>query len=89
MLPMLTGEVQQIHAANESTGWELYGHRSVRQGDWKIVWDPREKETARWYLFNLAEDIEERNDLSDQEPVKRQQMIKLWDRYAEENGVIY
>jgi len=89
LLPMLTGEVRQIHPASDYTGWELYGHRSVRQGDWKIVWDPREKEAARWYLFNLADDIEERNDLSDQNPDKRIQMIKLWDRYAEENGVIY
>ena len=89
LLPVWTGVANNIHPADEYTGWELYGHRAIRQGDWKIVWDPTEREKARWYLFNLAADPGERNDLSAQNPVRLAEMIKLWDAYAITNGVIY
>jgi len=70
-------------------GWELYGHRSVRQGDWKIVWDAAEGDDASWKLFNLANDLSEQNDLATELPDRLEQMVQLWDRYAEESGVIY
>ncbi|MBF8269919.1 MAG: arylsulfatase [Gammaproteobacteria bacterium] len=89
LLPALTGAASEIHTADEYTGWELYGHRAIRQGDWKIVWDPTERDKARWYLFNLAADPGESNDLSERDPDKLAEMIKLWDDYAKTNGVIY
>jgi len=89
MLPMLTGEVSEIHDDSEFMGWELYGHRGVRQGDWKIVWDAAEGDAARWHLYNLANDISEQHDLALELPDRLNQMVQLWDRYAEENGVIY
>jgi arylsulfatase len=89
LLPLFAGQVQQVHAAIEHTGWELYGHRSIRQGNWKIVWDPRESEQARWYLFNLARDPGERRDVGGEYPEKLSDMIRLWDVYAHDNGVIY
>ena len=89
LLPMLTGEIIAVHATDGYTGWELGGHRAIHQGDWKIVWNPTEKEKARWHLFNLAADPGESNDLSDENPEKSAELIKLWDAYAKENGVIY
>lgn len=89
LLAVLQGETDNVHDEDEFTGWELYGHRGVRQGDWKIVWDTTEGEAARWRLFNLAEDRAEQNDLAASNPDRLEQMVALWDRYAEENGVIY
>jgi len=61
----------------------------VRQGDWKIVWDAAQGDAARWHLYNLANDISEQHDLALELPDRLNQMVQLWDRYAEDNGVIY
>jgi len=89
LLPLINGEAESVHSPDEFTGFELYGHRSVRQGDWKIVWDAAEGENARWMLFNVADDFAESQDLSEQNPEKLAEMIELWSRYAAENNVIY
>jgi arylsulfatase len=88
MLPMLTGEISEIHDQDEYMGWELNGHRAIRQGDWKIVWDPDEGENATWHLFNLEQDLAEQFDLSMNLPDRLQAMLRLWDEYQRENGVI-
>ena len=89
LLPMLRGDVDDVHATDEYTGWELYGHRSVRQGDWKIVWDEAQGDDAYWMLFNVHDDVGERDDLGGAMPDKLGDMIELWSRYENENGVIY
>jgi arylsulfatase A-like enzyme len=90
MLPMLSGESPAIHDDNEIFGWELYGYRSVRQGDWKIVWDQAAPEAERrWRLFNVAQDPSEQHDLSMTNVTKLNEMVANWDVYATENGVIY
>jgi arylsulfatase len=90
LLPMLTGEAAEVHPAEIVFGWELLGQRSVRQGDWKIVWDQRlPAEQRRWQLFDLAGDPFEQHDLSASNPDALKRMIALWDRYEQENGVIY
>jgi len=97
MLPLLRGISDSIHQPDESIGWELFGKTAIRQGDWKIVQEPDDAfwtvrnpvaEAYRWRLFNLAEDPTELNDVSGQNPVKLQEMIRLWDEYEERNGVI-
>lgn len=89
LLPAFRGEVESAHTDTEYTGWELLGHRSIRQGDWKIVWDNTLGDEAKWELFNLARDISEHNNLAASNPEKLASMILLWDQYEEENGVIY
>jgi arylsulfatase A-like enzyme len=39
LLPLLSGKTRSLHAAEEAIGFELFSYRSVRQGDWKLVWD--------------------------------------------------
>ena len=90
LLPILTGTASEVHPESSYTGWELNGHRGVRQGDWKIVWDMAIPEEARrWMLFNLADDRNELNDLAAERPDKLAEMIALWERYEEESGIIY
>ena len=90
MLPMLTGKTKAIHKEDEVLGWELFGYRSVRQGDWKIVWDQAAKPAERrWALFNVTKDPSEQHDLSSTMPDKLAEMQKNWDVYAKDNGVIY
>ncbi len=90
LLPMLTGAVDEVHPADTIFGFELLGQRSVRQGDWKIVWDQRvPPEQRRWQLFDLAADPFEQHDLSESNPERLAAMLALWERYDDENGVIY
>jgi arylsulfatase len=89
LIPLLRGNATAIHPDSEYTGWELYGHRAVRQGNWKITWDARQGPNAKWMLFNLADDPAEQNDLSHSNPQKLSEMMNLWDRYAEENGLVF
>jgi arylsulfatase A-like enzyme len=88
LAPLLIGEASDAHAPDYYVGWELFGHRGVRQGDWKLVWDSRAGERAAWMLFNLAEDPGEQRDLRDAEPERLRAMQSLWNRYVEANGVI-
>jgi arylsulfatase len=70
-------------------GVELFGHRAIRQGDWKIVWDARAPDGQRgWALFNLAADPAEQNNLSEAEPQRFAAMQRLWHQYERNNGVI-
>ncbi len=90
MVPMLSGEAPTIHSNTEVLGWELFGHRSVRQGDWKLVWDQAAPPAQRtWLLFNVAQDPSEQHDLSTANPDKLAEMIANWDVYVAESGVIY
>jgi arylsulfatase len=88
-LPLVTGEAVQVHAATEIAGWELWGHRSVRRGGWKIVWDASRGDAARWMLFDLAADFGERDDLSGELPDKLAEMLDAWTHYEKENEIIY
>jgi arylsulfatase len=90
LLPVFYGKAQEVHAADEVLGWELFGQRSVRQGDWKLVWDNAlpEKE-RRWYLYDISTDLAEQKDLSAGNPEQLRKMLQHWERYDQETGVIY
>lgn len=97
MLPMLRGEADFTHAADHVFGWELFGKTGIRQGDWKIIQEPRSdfwsphdpvSESYSWQLFNLAEDPTELTDLAGKEPGRLREMITLWEQFARDNNVI-
>jgi len=89
LLPQLAGDSATVRE-NGLLGFELHGHRSVRVGDWKLVWDHAgAPEDRRWYLFNLIDDPFEQHDLSSSNPEKFQEMLANWDAYQNSSGVIY
>jgi arylsulfatase len=85
---MLAGQTQSPRTSDDWLGWELFGNRAIRQGDWKISWLYRPFGTYDWQLFNLAEDPGEQYDLSDKFPKKKKALVALWDEYVKMNGVI-
>ncbi|MEK6257872.1 MAG: arylsulfatase [Planctomycetota bacterium] len=87
--PLLAGSAEAVRTEQDWLGWELFGNRAIRQGDWKLVsLLPGAGGTGDWQLFNLREDPSELHDLSKQHPEKREAMLKLWDEYAMTNGVV-
>ncbi|MET0269703.1 MAG: arylsulfatase [Sphingomonas sp.] len=80
----LAGKAGRVHPADEATGWELFGARGLRQGDWKLV----HIGSGAWRLFNLADDPGETRDLAAAEPERTARLAALWDGYAREVGVV-
>lgn len=87
LLPYLTGQEDQLDD-QYTMGWELFGRKAIRKGDWKIIDNNEPYGKSRWELYNLKNDPFERDDLSSFEAKKLAEMITLWDQYAKENGVI-
>jgi len=86
--PVLAGDAESIRADQDYIGWEIFGNRAVRQGDWKLRWQWKPLGKGDWELFNLAADPVERNDLAAQYPDKVKALIALWDDYVKANNVV-
>jgi arylsulfatase A-like enzyme len=87
-VPMLAGQVESPRTEKEYLAWEMFGNRAVRQGEWKIRWEYKPLGKADWELFNLTDDPAERKDLAAERSDKLQEMITLWENYAQANNVI-
>ncbi|BBZ78638.1 arylsulfatase [Mycolicibacterium anyangense] len=88
MVPYLSGEADAVHDSDTGTGWELFGRRAIRQGDWKALQLPPPYGPGTWQLYDLSRDPGEIHDLAAARPDKLADLLELWDRYVEENGVI-
>lgn len=84
---LLAGEAG-VNEATPNIGWELFGKRGVRYGDWKIVLMPPPYGTGQWQLYNLKSDPGETRDISPDHPDRLKEMVKRWDDYAKTNNVI-
>ncbi|WP_426357508.1 sulfatase-like hydrolase/transferase [Pseudocolwellia sp. HL-MZ19] len=93
LIPLLKSSTNKIMRKQNFTGWELYAYRALRSGDWKIYYSPQVRDeplvnAKKWQLFNVLNDPAEVIDLADKYPKKLAELLKLWDVYVEENGVI-
>ena len=88
LYPLLKGDAKVVHL-NEGIGYELHGSRAYIKNDWKIVNMQKPFGTGDWELFNIAEDPTEDNDLSEQFPDKRTELIADWKEYSEKVGVVF
>ncbi|KAK1074413.1 hypothetical protein LTR74_001009 [Friedmanniomyces endolithicus] len=91
MVPFLTDNssgTRTIHPADFIHGWETCGRAAVRCGDYKIVFIPAPKGPEKWQLYNLARDPGEIHDLAAADPERLARMVKMWDRYVLETGVV-
>jgi arylsulfatase len=88
MLPYLQGRSDRVHGVDEAVGWELFGQRALRQDHWKIAWISKPNGSSDWELYDLERDPGERHDLSEDDPQRLRNMIRLWEQYARDKGVI-
>ena len=87
-IDVLAGATDSPRSDTDYVGWELFGNRAIRQGDWKLRWQWRPFGTGEWELFNLANDLAERVDLAADMPGKFDEMLRLWQDYVAANNVI-
>ncbi len=88
MVPYLSGQTDAVHDAETGTGWELFGRRAIRQGDWKALHLPAPYGPGTWQLYDLSRDPGEVDDQAASRPDKLAELLALWDDYVKENGVI-
>jgi arylsulfatase A-like enzyme len=81
LLPALRGERAEGH---EVIGWEHFGARAIRQGDWKLVG----KRDAPWELYDLSADRCELNNLADGQPGRVKELGLKWEKWAEATDVL-
>ncbi|KAL9106851.1 MAG: hypothetical protein Q9227_008184 [Pyrenula ochraceoflavens] len=94
MVPWLRGQSTSVHEAEFFEGWEMSGRAAIRRGSWKAIYmpsgrdGPSAKGRDRWELFDLDKDPGEVRDISAQFPEVLKDLLKLWDQYVIETGVI-
>ncbi|QIO09349.1 arylsulfatase [Acinetobacter lanii] len=88
ILPYLNQDRDYIHEQDHVTGWELFGQKALRKGDWKALFIPAPNGPNQWQLYNLKQDTGETQDLAETYPEKLQELLADWQVYVRENGVI-
>jgi arylsulfatase A-like enzyme len=88
LVAYLAGDTEAVHDADTGTGWELFGRRAIRQGDWKALHLPAPYGPGTWQLYDLSSDPGEIDDLAASRPDILAELLELWDRYVKHNGVI-
>lgn len=69
-------------------GWELFGERGIREGPWKAVWLPPPRGTGSLALYHIKNDPAELHDLSQSEPARLDKMVRPWENYCAETGLL-
>ena len=88
LVEFLRGKTDRVHGDDFTIGFELFGRRALRCGDWKVVWLFEPYGPGRWELFDLAHDPTESHDLSREHPARLAELARAWNEYAARNGVI-
>ena len=97
LLPVLFGDRDTVRPDDFTYGWEVFGHRALRKGDYKLTWltsTPTEpgqvvpEKSDQWGLFDLSVDPGETNDLSESKPEVMADLMKSWDEYMAHNGIV-
>jgi arylsulfatase len=86
--PLLSDPAAEVRGPEDWVGWELFGNRAVRMGDWKLVSLCAPYGTGDWQLFDLGADPAETTDLAAANPEIRDQLLAHWEEYAARNNVI-
>lgn len=85
---VLSNTSASVRGPSDWIGWELFGNKAIRQGDWKLLWLCQPFGPGRWQLFNLKDDPGEVEDLAAEWPEVRDQLIQYWGEYAVANNVL-
>ena len=88
MLALLANEADTVHDDDYVTALMHHGRAFMRQGDWKLSTLERFYNESDFELFDLSVDPGETHDLTDEEPEKFAEMIKLWRAERRKLGII-
>lgn len=87
LVPVLHGDSASVHT-NDGIGWELFEMKAYIKGKWKILRLPKPFGSGEWQLYDLEKDPGETTDLSKQYPGIKEDMLKGWNSYVQQNNVL-
>jgi arylsulfatase len=88
LMPVLNKQSASVRGPDDWMGWELFGNRAIRQGDWKLLWTCKPFGTSAWQLFDIKSDPGETRDVAAEHKDIRDAMVKHWEEYVKDNNVI-
>jgi len=88
MLPHIKDFSQPVYKTNEGVGLEAGNSSAYFLNGYKIVKNNIPLGDNQWYMYNLANDPVEANDLATQEPELFQKMLAEYEAYEREVGVV-
>lgn len=89
LAPVLKGDASTELLANRVLVGELFGGRYVRDGKWKLVSVMTPFAKNEWELYDLEQDRSESHNVAAEHPEVVMQMVRLWDQYVVQNGVVF
>lgn len=75
IMPFITGK--ESGEPHEYLYWRQLARTALRVGDWKIV-NHNFKSNPVWELYNLKDDLSEKNNLKQQHPEKFKELFNKW-----------
>lgn len=87
-LPLFSGRSEMTYGEDESFAIEVSGNAAVYRGKWKIARVSLPLGNSQWRLYDLSVDPGEVKDLSKERPEIFTELLKQYDTYAQEVGVI-
>ncbi|GGB64507.1 arylsulfatase [Blastomonas aquatica] len=88
LVPLLTGEREEVRSAEVPVGFEVSGNAALFKGSHKLVRNLKPYGDGQWRLFDISSDPGETRDLSEAEPAKFQELMADYRAYASRNGVL-
>jgi len=88
LLPVLTGQAERVHDADEKIGYELAGNQALFKGDLKLVKDSPPLGDGLWHLYDLRTDPGETQDLHARMPEVFRAMQADYEAYARSHRVL-
>lgn len=84
----LDGRAETVHEDGtlDVTGWELFGRRAIRRGQWKAVFEPAPG-AEEWELYDLSTDLGEVHNLAAEDPGILAELLVEWEKYFAETGM--
>jgi arylsulfatase len=88
MTEVLSGAESEVYGKNDFIGGEMQNGKWMRQGDFKAASVAPPFGTGQWALYNVVKDPGETRNLAQEQPETLDRLIRAWDRYADNVGVV-
>lgn len=88
LVPLLEDPRAVVRQPSEPLGWEAFGNRAIREGNWKLLRLCRPAGPDEWQLYDLARDPAETNDLSATAPDVKARLLRHWEEYSRAVNVV-
>lgn len=88
LVPLLDGSASDVYAPQDAIGYEMGGNAALYKGDYKLAYNRPPQGDNEWHLYNIKLDPGEASDLREIEPNVFEELLRDYQNYAEQNGVV-